>query len=335
MKNDQTGHLLTILMGGACIVVIVAGIKVAADLLNNIFLAWLLANSITPFPKWLMRKRCPQTAAVLVTLFVVIVGGLVVASLFGLSISGLAEKLPVYQARLTEMFGSFKSLSFMKGIDIDTIKSLDMLTPAKLVGYARMLLSGLGGLLGNVLLILFLVAILLFEFVEKGDNAGETRSKAVLLNRFLEASRDVKTYVAITGAMGFMQATANTILLAALGVDFPITWGILFFFCNFIPAFGFLIALIPPALIAYLESGWKVALAVVIGYVVLNFIGDNIIKPRFMKKGLDISILAIVLSLLFWSWVLGSIGTILAVPLTLTVRNLIVYYMEKSPQPQD
>ncbi len=330
------GPMLTILLGGACAVVIVGGVKIAAPLLNNIFLAWLLANSITPFPKWLMRRRCPQTAAVLVTLFVVVVGGLVMASLFGLSISGLDDKLPVYQARLTEIFGSFKNLSFMKGVDIETLKSLDMLSPAKLIEYARMLLGGLGGLLGNVLLILFLVAILLFEFAGKGDgDTGEKGSKGVILNRFLEASRDVKTYVAITGATGFMQAAANTILLACLGVDFPITWGILFFFCNFIPAFGFLIALIPPALIAYLESGWKVAVAVVIGYVVVNFIGDNIIKPRFMKKGLDISILAIVLSLLFWGWVLGPIGTILAVPLTLTVRNLIGHYSQKNPQPLD
>lgn len=330
-RDDRISPLLTMLMGCACVVVIVAGMKAAAPLLNNVFLAWILADSMSPLPNWLIRKRLPETPAVLLTLVVVVAGGLAIASLFGLSVSRLIAKLPDYQARLTEVFSALKSLPVISRIDLETVKSLDVLTPGRLIGYARVLLTGIGGLLGNVLLILFLVAVLLFEFVVARDVA-QVR-KATLVTRFLEASKDVKMYVAITGSAGLLQATANTILLAVLGVDFPITWGVLFFFCNFIPAFGFLLALVPPAVIAYLESGWKTALAVVIGYVVLNFIGDNIIKPRFMKKGFDISILTIILSLLFWSWVLGPIGVILAIPLTLAVRNMLLQYGPESGQP--
>jgi AI-2 transport protein TqsA len=326
-RSQRITDLLPILVATACVVVIVAGMKAAAPLLNNIFLAWLLAYSISPLPYWLMRKRVPTALAVLLTLLIVVVGGLAIASLFGLSVSGLVQKLPTYQARLTEALGSLKSIPFIKDIDVDKIKSLEMFSPANIVGYAGTLLGGIGGILGNTLLIIFLVAILLFEFagIQEGVE-GSNGKKSSLMSRFQDASKDVKTYVAITGATGLLQAIVNTILLAALGVDFPITWGVLFFFFNFIPAVGFLLALIPPLIVAFLGSGWKIALAVGIGYWVFNFVGDNIIKPRFMKKGLDISILTIILSLLFWNWVLGSVGAILAIPLTLAIKNLATQY---------
>lgn len=335
-KSDQVSALLPILAATACAIIIVAGMKVAASLLNNIFLAWLLAYSISPLPHWLMRKRVPTALAVLLTLLIVVVGGLAIASLFGLSVSGLAQKLPVYQTRLNEVLGTLNNISFIKDFDFEKIKSLEVFSPARLVGYVGQLLSGIGGVLGNALLIIFLVAILLFEFA--GAQEGVDRNKdnrGTLIARFQDASKDVKTYVAITGVTGLVQAIANTILLAVLGVDFPVTWGVLFFFFNFIPAFGFLLALIPPLIIAFLESGWKLALAVGIGYWILNFIGDNIIKPRFMKKGLDISILAIILSLLFWSWVLGSVGTILAIPLTLFIKNLVIRYTSEMHSPEN
>ena len=324
---ESINAVLPVLVATACIVVIIAGMKAAAPLLNNIFLAWLLAYSISPLPYWLMRKRVPTGLAVLLTLLIVVVGGLAIASLFGLSVSGLIQKLPMYQARLTEVLGSLHNAPFIKDLDVDKIKSLEMFSPARFVGYAGQVLGGIGGILGNTLLIIFLVAILLFEFAGIQEDTEKSSVKMdTLMARFQEASKDVKTYVAITGATGLMQAVVNTILLAVLGVDFAITWGVLFFFFNFIPAFGFVLALIPPLIIAFLELGWKTALAVGIGYWVFNFIGDNIIKPRFMKKGLDISILTIILSLLVWSWVLGSVGAILAIPLTLAIKNLVTQY---------
>jgi len=136
------------------------------------------------------------------------------------------------------------------------------------------------------------------------------------------ASQEVKRYVAIVGGTGLIQAIAMVILLQILGVDFAVTWGVLFFLLNFIPAVGFLLALIPPAIVGLLQSGWVTALLVAVGYWAINFVGDNILKPKFLKKGLDVSILVILLSLLFWNWVLGAVGAILAVPLTLAIKNL-------------
>jgi predicted PurR-regulated permease PerM len=262
------------------------------------------------------------------------VGGLSVASLFGLSVAGLAETLPTYQARLTNLQDTATTLLAAKGFDTTKIKTLEMFGPNRLVGLAGNLLGSVGTVLEDALLIIFLVAILLFEFAERQTKPGIDLIDLTVMSRLQDASRDVKKYVAITGGIGLLQSTACVILLLILGVDFPIAWGVLFFFLNFIPTLGFLLALIPPAIVAFLESGWEIALVVVIGYYVFHLVGEYIIRPRFMKKGFDISILTLMLSLIFWTWVLGPAGAVLAVPLTLTVTNLVTQYASGAGRPR-
>ena len=319
----QNSPVLRVLMGAACCVIILAGMKAIASLLNMVLLAWLVAYSITPLPNWLMRRRVPSALAVIITLLLVVIGGLTVASLLGLSIAGLIQKLPTYQADLTSLRDNIIGFLSSKGLDLSRIKSLDIFSPGRVIQFTSSVLGGLGQLVGNTLILIFLVAIFLFEFAatEKSSASGH-KSPASVLSRMQTASQDVKRYVAIVGGTGLIQAIAMVILLQILGVDFALTWGVLFFFLNFIPAVGFLLALIPPAIVGLLQSGWVTALLVVIGYWAINFVGDNILKPKFLKKGLDVSIMAIVLSLLFWNWVLGAVGAILAVPLTLAIKNL-------------
>jgi AI-2 transport protein TqsA len=319
----QNSPVLRVLMGAACCVIILAGMKAIAPLLNMVLLAWLIAYSITPLPNWLMRKRVPSALAVLFTLLLVVIGGLTVASLLGLSIAGLIQKLPTYQADLTSLRDSVIAFFSSRGFDLSQIKSLDIFSPNRLIQLTSSVLGGLGQLVGNTLILIFLVAIFLFEFAATQEGAANGHKPPVsVLSRMQTASHDVKRYVAIVGGTGLIQAIAMVVLLQILGVDFAVTWGVLFFLLNFIPAVGFLLALIPPAIVGFLQSGWVTVLFVVIGYWAINFVGDNILKPKFLKKGLDVSILVILLSLLFWNWVLGAVGAILAVPLTLAIKNL-------------
>jgi predicted PurR-regulated permease PerM len=141
-------------------------------------------------------------------------------------------------------------------------------------------------------------------------------------NRINQVVEDVRKYISITGWNGLINAAANYLWLLVLGVDFALTWAVISFFFNFIPNIGIVMAILPPAVIALLVFGWVRALLVVSGYVVLNFICENVIKPRTMKARLHISPLVTILSVIFWSWVLGAPGTILAVPLTITLQRL-------------
>jgi predicted PurR-regulated permease PerM len=115
-------------------------------------------------------------------------------------------------------------------------------------------------------------------------------------------------------------------VLQVLGVHYALVWGVLSFFLNFVPQVGIILSWIPPAVLAMVTYGWSRALTVILAYTVINFVIDNILKPRFMASGLNISFLAIMLSLLFWGWVLGPAGAILSVPLTLAVRRFAQQY---------
>jgi predicted PurR-regulated permease PerM len=259
------------------------------------------------------------------------VGGIAVASWLGVSIAQLIDWLPTYQVGLANLQEKVFATLAARGVDPSKLQSLEMFSPGRMVDLGGRLLGTVGQILSNALLIIFLVAVMLFEFAGgQGKSVKGRHGIERILERFQDANKDVRRYIAITAGVGLIEAIAVVILLALLGVDFPFTWGVLFFFLNFIPAFGFLIALVPPAMLALLKSGWKISLLVVLGYLIFVFVGDDIIKPKFTKKGLDISILFIILSLIFWSWVLGSVGAILAVPLTLTVKNLLLQYYERA-----
>jgi predicted PurR-regulated permease PerM len=223
-------------------------------------------------------------------------------------------------------------ITFMsaRGLNLSNLLSLESLNAERVVGFAGTLLGGLAQALGNAFLVIFIVAVLLFELAGIQHKLTRGEDENSMVGKFDQLSGDTRKYVAITGWTGLLQAIANVMVLLILRVDFAITWGVLFFFLNFIPAIGFFFALIPPALVALLDHGWPRALMVVIAYWGINFVGDNIIRPKFMKKGLDISILLVILSLIFRGWVLGGLGAILAVPLTLTIKRFVQQYLQET-----
>lgn len=325
--SQADSQLMRILIGGACLVIIIAGMQAMANVLNIVFLAWLLAYAILPLPNWMMRNRVPKAPAVLATLLIVIFGGIALAAVMSYSIVGLGQRLPAYETTLADTYAAVVDYLAARDIDLAQVRPLEGLTPSRVIGFARMILGQIGNLLGNTLLLVLLVAILLFEFLEEGRRrsqySGEERP---LMSILQEASSDVQSYVAVTSTTGAAQALINIALYLALGIDFPVTWGILFFFMNFIPVIGGFVAVAPPVALGFLESGAATAVAVLVLFTINNLLWDNVLKPRFMEKTLDIPFLLIILSLIFWSWVLGSVGAILAVPLTMVVRNL--YYRE-------
>lgn len=321
----DNNQLLRILVGGACLVVIVAGMKAMAPVLNIVFLAWLLAYAISPLPNWMMRKHVPKIPAALITLLIVVFGGIAIAMVLSYSIIGLSRKLPVYQTILADTYGHVVEFLAARGVDITQTRPLASLTPSRIIGFTGMILGQIGNLLGNTLLLLILVAILLFEFLEDSKHPSQDiRAERSLFSLLQEASNGVKVYVSVTSSTGALQAVINIVLYMALGIDSAVTWGILFFFMNFIPVIGGFVAVIPPVALGFLESGWEVALAVLVLFSINNLVWDNILKPGFMEKSLNIPFWVTILSVIFWSWVLGSVGTIVAVPLTMVVRNL--YY---------
>jgi len=322
----KDGHLSPIvgyLVGGASIVIIVAGLKLAASIVNMVLISFLLAFSISPIQNWLIRRKIGKGPAVGITVLLILVGGSGLVSILAVSVAGLIGKLPDYEVRLTSLWNAVSSFLAGRGIDLTGLLSLKEFDPKQVVGLAGKLLATILQGLSNSLFIVIIMVFVLIELAAMQHRSFRGQTAATgFQNRVNQTVEDVAKYISITGWNGLINAAANFLWLLVLGIDFALTWAVISFFFNFIPNIGFVMAVIPPAAIALLEYGWMRMLLVIVGFVVLNFVAENVIKPRTMKARLDISPLLTILSVIFWSWVLGAPGTILAVPLTITIQKL-------------
>ena len=315
--------MLRSLIQAACLVVLIFGVKAMGSFLSILLLAILLAYSLSPVPIWLIRKRVPRSAAIPVTVVLVIAGGVGAISLAGVSIVQLIERLPVYEKNWAALKDGVSGYCAAHGVKTGELSSLDLIDPQSLIGWAKALLLQGGQTAGQLFLLLLLVILALFEIVDihvrkmKGQLPPDS-----FIGRFNVHSEDIMAYVSITGLAGLLCAAAFYIVLLLLGVDSAATWAALSFLLNFIPTFGAVFTVIPPALLALLASGWIKAVGVIVAFTVINLVVDNVIKPRFMRDKLNISPLLILVSLLFWSWVFGPLGAILAVPLTITIKRI-------------
>jgi predicted PurR-regulated permease PerM len=320
--TNRQRAVLRLVVAGACFVIIVGGLKLAAPIVSVVLLGLLVAQSLSNVPIWLMKKGLKPGLSVLVSILLVLVGGLLLVGLFSISTARLADNLPAYQTRLAALRDNVMVFLGGRGIDVSQIGAFQPLDPNRLLAAARVFLGGLASALGTSVLIILIAAVVLYEITEVRVQRQRGEQPATLAARFDEFTGESRQYIALTGLAGLIQAVFNLVILYVAGVDAPITWAVLFFFLNFIPGVGFFIAVVPPAVLALLESGWQSALIVVLGWWFVNLIGDNVIKPRFFVKGLDISFTNIVFSVVFWSFVLGPAGAILALPIALSLRRV-------------
>ena len=182
-------------------------------------------------------------------------------------------------------------------------------------------LSSLRGLLTNTFLILLTVVFILFETAglpAKLDRIlPDTSNSYQYLNQVLD---DIKRYMMIKSLTSLLTGVLVAVWLWFLGVDFPLLWGVLALLLNYVPNIGSIIAAVPAVLLTFVQLGGGHASLAALGFLLANIVMGNVIEPRVMGKGLGLSTLVVFLSLVFWGWVLGLVGMLLAVPLTMTVK---------------
>jgi predicted PurR-regulated permease PerM len=323
-KESRLTPILGYLIGGACLVIIVAGLKLAAPIVNIVLISSLLAFSISPIQHWLIRRKIPKGLAVLITVLLILVGGSGLISILAVSVAGLIGKLPDYEAKLAGLWSAIDAFFLGHGINLSGFLSLKEFDPKQLIGLAGNLLGTILQGLSNGVFIIVIMVFVLIELAAMQSRGFRAKTAATgFQSRVNQVMEDVGKFISITGWNGLINATANFLWLLVLGVDAALTWAVISFLFNFIPNFGFIMAVIPPAVVALLTHGWLRAVLVVAGYFVLNFIAENVIKPRTMKARLNMSPLLTILSVIFWSWVLGAPGTIVGVPITITLQRIV------------
>jgi predicted PurR-regulated permease PerM len=314
----------------AVLVGLALGLRATRSVTAPILLGLVVVVGASPLVGILTRRRVPSILAYIITLLVIVIVILAVLFLMSYMIYQTRDLLPRLQDQLTTLEQDFVNTLAGWGIDISGVIEEQILKPENVVGWASSALSALYGALKSVSLIVFIVAYLLVEvsgFRRRFYEAlGEDRPA---LRRWQAWARDTRGYLGITTVLALLVAVLNFFLLWALGVPYPFTWAFLSFVMSYIPNVGFLIALLPPLTLAILQRSWGMVIGVLVGYIAINFVSDNVFKPRFLKSGMDLPAAVSFLSLLIWGFVLGPIGALLAVPMTMMVRTVL---LESSPE---
>ncbi|WP_018274237.1 AI-2E family transporter [Teredinibacter turnerae] len=309
------------LLGLAAFVVVVAGMKSAETLLVPFLLSLFIAVICTPPLMWLKGKGLPGWLAMLIVVANVVVIGVLIGIVVGAAIADFRADLPLYQARLSDLTGAVITRLSELGLHVDPTQIRSSFNPAAALSLAGNTLASLGNLMTNAFLILLTVVFILGEevgFSEKLESTSRNSQKTIkAINQF---SAGVNRYMAIKALMSLLTGTLILVWLWILGVDYFVLWGLLAFLLNFVPTLGSILAAVPAVLLAVVQLGVGDAVLTGLGFLFVNFGVGNIIEPRMMGKGLDLSTLVVFLSLVFWGWVLGPVGMLLSIPLTMTVK---------------
>ena len=317
---------ITFLVGAAALTVALAGLRSVADIVGPVFLALVLTVTVHPIRRRLERTRMPEVIASLLMLVLAYLILILLTLALTVSVAQLAALLPEYTEEITDTVADLGGGLASLGVDqkqIDTV--VDAVDPGSLVGVAVSLLSSTLSVLTDLF---FVVTVLLFMAF---DTNGTRRNLALLGNRFPDPvaalasfARGARSYMGVSASFGLIVAVIDGVVLYFMGVPGAFVWAVLAFVTNFIPNIGFVIGVIPPAAIALLEGGPSLMLAVIVVYSVINFVIQSIIQPRVVGDAVGFSATLTFLSLVFWAWLLGPLGALLAVPLSLLTRALLV-----------
>ena len=309
----------------AALVIVIAGMKYAAPLLVPFLLSAFIAVISFPLMSLLQQKGLPKGVSLTLVMLLLIFVGLGLTFLIGSSLTDFSRTLPEYQQRITAEWGEVIRWLNNHGVSVaDSIK--EIADPAAAVGLISSILKGFGNVLSNSFLIILTVIFILVE------TAGYTQKIASLSNTGSEPSRSggqmfsqvfvekLRRYMSMKTIISMMTGVVIALAMWLIGVDYPVLWGVLAFMLNFVPNIGSIIAGVPAVMLTLVQLGFTSALLVTAVYVAVNVMIGSIIEPKYMGKGLGLSTLVVFLSLVFWGWVLGPVGMLLSVPLTITVK---------------
>jgi AI-2 transport protein TqsA len=324
--GGQRPFALTLLFGVAAFTIALAGARSIGDIIGPVFLALVLTVTLHPVRVWLEGTRLPAWgASILMLLAAYMVIFLLTLALI-VSVARLADLLPQYADQMQDTVVNVGNTLRDLGVKQDQIDAVvGSIDPGKFIDFVASLLTGSLGVLTDLF---FLFTVLLFMAF---DTDSTRNSLATLGKRFphpiaalCNFAEGTRNYMGVSAGFGLVVAVLDGLALQIMGVPGAFVWAVLAFVTNFIPNIGFIIGVIPPALVALLEGGPGLMITVIIVYSVMNFLIQSVIQPRVVGDKVGLSPILTFLSLVFWTWLIGPLGALLAVPLSLLTKSLLV-----------
>jgi len=319
---------------GEAIVIIVAGLAVscagiyfARALIGPAFFALTLVITVRPLVSWASRHHVPRSMSAVGAILLIYAFVLMMFAALGIAIAQLVDTLPDYAVKFQAIWGGIQEMLARFGVDQSALfgQISQAMDTGRIVMVAQGLLAQITNF-GSILSVMALTVIFLMFDMSRIEVRAQalTILKPGIAGALADFAGAVRSYWLVSTVFGLIVAVFDVIALGFLGVPMAVTWGVLSFITNYIPNIGFFLGVIPPALLALVDSGPWTALWVVVAYSVLNFVIQSLIQPKFTGDAVGLNTTTTFLSLLFWSQVIGALGTILAVPLTLFVKCVLI-----------
>jgi AI-2 transport protein TqsA len=325
------------LLMGASLVIVVAGLREGAIILLPFALALFLAVMSMPLMFWFQLRRVPAPLAIALTM-------LVIGALFGAlimlgtqAVADLQDQIPGYTTRIQALYDSWVAgLSAWSGIQLDQYRLLDLIDPGAAVATFATTAARVVAFLGNMFLVLLIMAFILGEAMvfpfkfraivgpREGERRRVTKTVRDDRRRVTKIVREVQAYLGIKTVVSLATGLVIGVLAWLLRLDFPVLLGLIGFVLNYIPTVGSILAALPALFLSLVQfTSIGHFLMVAGGYGAVNMMFGNIIEPNLLGRRLGLSTLVVILSLLFWAWVWGPVGALLAVPLTMVVKIML------------
>ena len=317
MKELNIGYYVIVM---ASVIIILAGIKSASSIVVPFLLSMFIAIILSPFFNFLKDKKIPEGLSLLLVMgsFVLLIG--LIGQLIGSSVNDFSAHINVYAKKLSQDYLLVVNYLHDYGIDLPIDEILDSLNAKRIMALGSSLLQGVGSIFSDGFIVLLLVVFMLLEsthFLVKIDYADGPRDTIIHIQ---EISSKIKRYMVIKALISLLTAFIIYLGLLAIGTEYAFLWAVLAFMFNFIPNIGSIIAALPAVLITLVQLGSMSAFLIAILYVSVNIVIGSIIEPKVMGRGLGLSTLVVFISLLFWGWLLGIVGMLLSIPLTIMAK---------------
>ncbi len=314
-KKATIGYFFIV---AASVVIVLAGAKMASVIIVPFLLSLFLATILSPFYLWLKKFGLGEIfSLIIIVLFLLLIIGSMV-TLVGSSVQDFTHNVPLYEEKLkTDLHGFFEMLDGW-GIHIPREDFMNFFQTDSLVRYIATTLKSLGSLLTNSFMIILTVTFMLMEISQFTNKIKQNSSSGLI--QLTEISDKIKHYILLKALTSAATGISITIILKIFGIHYAVLWGLIAFVLNFIPNIGSILAAVPAVLMAIVQYNPGTALAVMVSYLIVNVLIGSIIEPRILGKGLGLSTLVVFLSLIFWGWLLGPVGMLLSVPLTIMIK---------------
>ena len=307
---------------------VLALLRLFSVVLAPVFFAFFLAALALPVFHWLQRKGIKRGLALLLLVVFLLIAGIGLILLVLVSVERLQSGLTLYTDQLSARMAELTAALANSGVDLTALSE----TAASLSSAA---LGGLVGAIANAASnALVSLVIVIFFLLESHRFEEIIRSNAVIgrpiLSQLPAVAGTAVKYFAIRSRLNLITGVGVTLLCLVLGVDYAPLWGVLAFFLSYIPYIGLATAMIPPAILALAEFGWLQAAIIVIGITALNMLIENVLEPGYTGKRLQLSPTIVFISFFFWAWLLGPVGALLSMPIT--VLLVLVFQGNESTQ---